>query len=67
MFRKIEALCKKQNISIGELEKKLGFGKCTITKWKTSIPSADKLYAVAQYFGVSMEYLIGEESEKEGE
>lgn len=58
MFGRIEELCKKEGISIGELEKKLGFGKRTISKWKVSIPGADKLEKVADHFGVSMKYLL---------
>jgi len=64
MLKKIEVLCEKENITIGLLEKKLGFGKRTISKWKTSIPGADKLKKVADYFGVPMEYFMEEEPEK---
>ena len=61
MFEKIEELCKKENISVSALEAKLGFGKCTIVKWKTSNPTVDKLKKVADYFGKSIEYFLGEE------
>lgn len=60
MLEKIKELCKKENITIAALEIKLGFGKCTITKWKTSSPTVDKLKKVADYFGVPLEYLLGE-------
>ena len=58
MFEKIEALCKKENISVAALEGKLGFGKCTILKWKTSNPTVDKLKKVADYFGVTIDYFL---------
>ena len=61
MFEKIEELCKKENVSVTALETKLGFGKCTIMKWKTSNPTVDKLKKVADYFGVSIEYFLEEE------
>lgn len=37
---------------------RLGFGNSTIVKWDKSTPNADKLNAVAKYFGVSMDYLM---------
>lgn len=66
MFAKIEKLCKEQNISVTALEAKLGFGRCTILKWKTSNPTVDKLKKVANYFGVSIEELITEPEVREG-
>ena len=60
MFNKIAKLCEEQKISISELEKKMGFGRCTIVKWKKSNPTVDKLKKVADYFGVSIEYFLRE-------
>ena len=40
------------------LEAELGFGNSTIVKWDKSTPNADKLNAVAKYFGVSMDFLL---------
>lgn len=64
MLAKIKELCKKENISITALESKLGFGKCTISKWETSNPTVDKLKKVADYFGVPIEYFLKEENGK---
>lgn len=58
MFEKILALCKENGISVTMLEQKLGFGRCTITKWKESSPSVSKLKKVADYFGVSIDYFL---------
>lgn len=45
----------------------LGFGNGTIGKWDKASPSADKLKMVADYFGVSVDYLLtGEQKEKPG-
>jgi transcriptional regulator with XRE-family HTH domain len=55
---KIRELCKKQQLSLSGLEKKLGFGNATISRWDINVPSADKLLKVAQYFGVSVDYLL---------
>lgn len=56
----IQELCSKEKISIKKLEKLLNFGDGTITKWNKSAPSIDKLLKVAQFFNVSIYYLIGE-------
>ena len=58
LFEKIKMLCEKRKISIYRLEKDLGFSESSICKWKTSKPSAEKIKAVADYFGVSIEYFL---------
>lgn len=55
---RIKALAKENGISLPALEAKLGFGNSTIVKWDKSTPNAEKLNAVAQYFNVSMDYLL---------
>ena len=54
----IEMLCKKNGISVSGLEKTLGFGNSTISKWANSSPTAEKLIAVSDYFNVSIDYLL---------
>lgn len=61
MFNKIKQLCVKKGISIARLEKELGFGNATIQGWgKGSKPTVDKLKAVADYFSVTVDYLLKE-------
>lgn len=55
---RIKRLAKERGISLPDLESELGFGNSTIVKWEKSTPNADKLNKVAQYFGVTMEYLL---------
>ena len=55
---RVKALAKKHGISLPALESELGFGNSTIVKWDKSTPNAEKLNAVAQYFGVTMDYLL---------
>lgn len=58
IFEKVQKLCEERGISIYRLEKILGFPGSSICKWKNSIPGADKLKKIADYFGVSIEYFL---------
>ena len=53
----IRTLCKERGLSVTELEKNLGYGNGSLTKKGSSIKS-DRLFTVAKYFNVPMEYLI---------
>lgn len=61
----IKDLCRQKGISIATLEKELGFGGKSMFKWATSSPSVDKAQAVADYFNVSVDYLLGRESKEQ--
>ena len=64
IIENVEMLCKKRGISVSRLEKTLGFGNSTISKWSSSSPTVEKLMAVSDYFGVSVDYLLrGNEDE----
>lgn len=58
LFTRVEKLRKKENISQGKLEELLGFSNGSINKWKTSMPKADRLQKIADYFGVTVDYLL---------
>ncbi|MGH1831215.1 helix-turn-helix transcriptional regulator [Enterococcus gilvus] len=58
-FDRVKELADKQKISIVELEEKLDFGKNSLYRWKNSSPASDKLQKVADYFNVSVDYLLG--------
>lgn len=60
IYEKIKALCQERGISIYKLEKDLKFSASSIVKWKASTPTVDKLKAVADYFGVGIEYFLEE-------
>ena len=60
---RIVNLCKKKGISQSKLEKDLGIAKGSVTKWKTQEPRHSTIEKVADYFGVSVEYIMtGEET-----
>lgn len=58
IYDRIKELCTQKGISIYRLEKDLGFSSCSICKWKTSSPSVDKVQKVADYFDVTVNYLL---------
>lgn len=53
----IKQLCKEHDISIAQLENELDFGNGSIAKSKGNM-SADRMYQIAKYFKVPMEYLM---------
>ena len=66
LYERIETLRKSKNISQGKLEKELGFSNGSISKWKNSTPTTERLQKLADYFGVTVEYLLtGEEAKSE--
>ena len=58
LYANIVELCKGKGISISKLEKECGLGNATIQGWKNGNPRVDKLMIVADYFGVSLDYLL---------
>ena len=64
LYERIQALSKGKGITIASLERECGLGNATIKKWGTSTPSVDRLSKVADYFNVSVDYLLGREPEQ---
>lgn len=63
---RVKELANNKGLSLPNLESELGFGSGTIVKWDKSTPNVDKLKKVADYFGVSIDYLVtGKEPDKE--
>ena len=60
LYTRITNLCADNGIPIAKLETDLGFSNALIKKWKrTSSPSIDKVIKIADYFKVSVDYLVG--------
>jgi len=57
---KIDALCRKNNISRTILEERAGISNGALGKWEKSTygPSITTLKKVADYFGVPIDYLL---------
>lgn len=56
------ALCVKNNKKPNPVAKELGFGSSAVTYWKKgTIPNDISLKKIADYFGVTVDYLLGKE------
>jgi transcriptional regulator with XRE-family HTH domain len=64
IYEKVKKLAKAKGISINQIEKDLGFSSSSVSKWNSSNPTSRKLKQVADYLGVTMDYLL--EDEKQG-
>lgn len=63
MVEKIKSLCASRGISLNDLERSCdGLSVNTIYRWDNAPPSVWKVKAVADYFGVSVDYLLGRET-----
>lgn len=67
MYSIFELLCEKNEITPYKVGKETGIATSTLSDWKNgkSTPKQDKLKLIADYFNVSVDYLMtGKESEK---
>lgn len=67
IYSRIEQLLQQNNITAYKLSKETGISTGLLSQWKKRMqePSRDKLIKIAEYFGVSVDYLLtGEEPTK---
>ena len=65
---RIKRLCKENGISVNKLETDLGFGTGYVSKLDKSTPNTKKIQLIADYFKVSVDYLMtGKEKRFSGE
>lgn len=64
MYEKFELLLRTKKIKVSDVSKATGISTSTFTDWKKGryTPKADKLKAIANFFGVSIDYFIDENS-----
>jgi len=58
-YERVRELCQKQGISLNDLENKLELGKNSLYGLKKSLPNSKLVSKVADYFDVSIDYLLG--------
>lgn len=61
MYKIFEELLKNRGITAYQVSKATGISTGSLSDWKNgrSSPKADKLQKIADYFGVSVDYLLG--------
>lgn len=65
-YETIKKLCKDNGVTVTGLEKELGISRGSLCKINTNKPSMEKVQKIADFFSVSVEYLMGTE-EKEAQ
>ena len=64
-FDKLKKLCDEKGISAYKACTDIGLNRAAVAKWKNgSIPSGKTAAKLADYFGVTTDYLLGQEKEK---
>lgn len=63
----LDALLKEKGITASKMLTDLGMNKSSVLNWKTrgTVPSGATLQKIAEYFGVSVDYLLGKSVQKE--
>lgn len=67
ILQRVKSASKVKQISIAELERKMGVGSNSIYKWKTQQPKLDKIKKVSEILEVSTDYLIYGDSKEVAE
>lgn len=64
-LERIKKLCESHSITVPILEEKLNIPNNTIYQWNKRKPNTERLESVADYFNVSVDYLLGRTEETE--
>ena len=66
MYERFEQLLQKHGVTSYKVSKETGVTQTTLSNWKSgrSTPNAKNLQKIADYFGVSLGYLMGTEEEE---
>lgn len=60
IYSRIRELCADNGVTINKLETEMGMSAGSISKWKHSVsPTIDKISKIANYFNVSIDYMVG--------
>jgi len=61
VYDRIKELAEKRKMTVSEVERALGMGTNSLYAWKKKIPNGASLEKAADYFHVSVDYLLGRE------
>ena len=64
-YKKLRDLCEERNMTVNELVRILDLSSGSPTAWKSgSAPRQSTVIKLADYFGVTTDYLLGKEEQK---
>ncbi|MCA1180085.1 helix-turn-helix domain-containing protein [Bacillus licheniformis] len=63
LFDRVKKLARSRGLSIAELERQLNLSPNVLYKLKNQKPSTDRIEAIADFFDVSVDYLLGRTDE----
>lgn len=64
VVERIQTLCIQKGVTLTGLERELNIGRGIIKRWASSSPNIDNIQKVADYFHVSVDYLLGREQKQ---
>ena len=59
LVKNIKFLCDEKRLTFAELERNVGISNGQIRRWDNSSPKTENVQKVADYFNVSVDYLLG--------
>lgn len=62
---KIKQLAHQKGLTFAELERRLDFSNGQIARWNKQTPGIDKVQKVADYFNVSIDYLLSRNTKED--
>lgn len=63
-YQVVKKLANNRSMTIAELERKLDLSNGQIRRWQKANPNSEHLRLIADYFDVSVDYLLGREKEE---
>lgn len=64
LFQIVKTLCREKGTTQKELAKIIDVSPNTIKNWENNLPNSETLVKIADYFGVTTDYLLGRSSNK---
>lgn len=65
LISRIKQLAQSRQLTLAQLERNVGISNGQIRRWDTSSPKVENLLKIADYFSVSLDYLMGRTQQTE--